>query len=147
MIAPRPQPNRIRNPRQARGATQARIASASRSRYGTVVRVSAILGGVLAMLMFYVMLTSNLTGLTYAVSKAELKREALQEGNLRLDDRIAALTSDDRLAAIAARLGMEPPQHFAMVRAAEPKAAPAPPRFALLSSLAGLLMPPAARVR
>ncbi len=147
MVAPKPQPPRIRNPRTARTATAARIAHNSRSRYGAIVRVSLGLGGVLAMLLCYVTLTSNLTGLTYAVAKAESQREHLQEGNLRLEDRIAALTSDDRLAAIAARYGMVPPKHFAMVTIAAPAAVAPPAHFAFLSSLAGLLMPAAARGR
>ena len=40
---------------------------------------------------------------------------------MRLDDRIAALRSDERLAALAARLGMREPQRFAVVRLAAPQ--------------------------
>jgi hypothetical protein len=91
--------------------------------------------------MTYVVLTSNLTGLSYAVAKASAKREALQEETIRLDDRIAALRSDDRLSALAARMGMREPQSFAVVRIEPPHAARVRPRFAALSSLAGFFAP------
>jgi len=89
------------------------------------------------------MLTSNLTGLTYAVSKAQLSRETLQEDNQRLDDKIAALRSDDRLSVLAARLGMREPQRFALVKLGTPAIADARPHLAVLSSLAGFFMPAA----
>jgi hypothetical protein len=91
--------------------------------------------------MAYVMLTSNLTGLSYAVAKASAHRQALQEETMRLDDRIAALRSDDRLAALAARLGMREPQVLAVVRIAPPRVARVRSRFPMLSSLAGFLVP------
>jgi hypothetical protein len=91
--------------------------------------------------MSYVVLTSSLTGLSYAVSKARTQREALQEETMRLDDRIAALRSDDRLATLAARMGMRDPQRFAVVRIDPPRVARVRPRFPVLSSLAGFFMP------
>ena len=112
MVAPRlvERPPRLRNPRTVRAATQRRIVRKSRARYTGVGRVFTGLIGVLVLLMGYVVLTSSLTGLSYAVATARADREALQEETMRLDDRIAALRSDDRLAAIAARLGMREPQ-------------------------------------
>ncbi|MGA8385903.1 MAG: hypothetical protein WB687_11475 [Candidatus Cybelea sp.] len=114
---------------------------ASRARYATLVRMLAVLLCVLAFLMGYVVLTSSRTGLSYAVARAAAQREALQEETMRLDDRIAALRSDDRLAELAARLGMRPPQRFAVVREDEPRIARAGSHFRLLSSLAGFLVP------
>lgn len=114
---------------------------ASRARYATLARVFAVLLCVLSFLMGYVVLTSSLTGLSYAVARAATQREALQEETMRLDDRIAALRSDDRLAALAARLGMREPQRFAVVREEEPRVARAGSHFPLLSSLAGFLVP------
>ncbi|MGA9017314.1 MAG: hypothetical protein WB438_00045 [Candidatus Cybelea sp.] len=114
---------------------------ASRARYATLVRMLAVLLCVLAFLMGYVVLTSSRTGLSYAVARAAAQREALQEETMRLDDRIAALRSDDRLSELAARLGMGPPQRFAVVREDEPRIARAGSHFRLLSSLAGFLVP------
>ena len=114
---------------------------ASRARYTTLVRMLGVLLCILAFLMGYVVLTSSRTGLSYAVARAAAQREALQEETMRLDDRIAALRSDDRLAELAARLGMRQPQRFAVVREDEPRIARAGSHFRLLSSLAGFLVP------
>ena len=143
MIAHKLQQPRIPNPRSSRAATTSRIARTERERYTGIVRVTIGLGSLLALLMLYVMLTSNLTGLTYAVSNAQHKRVALQEEGQRLDDQIAALRSDDRLSGVAARLGMREPQRFALVKLGTPAVADARPHLAVLSSLAGFLMPPA----
>lgn len=142
MIQPRyfEQPSRIRNPRSARAATQRRMVVKHRARYTGVARV--FLGAVvlLAFLMVYVVLTSNMTRLTYAVAHARTQREALAAETMRLDDKIAALRSDDRLAALAAKRGMREAQQFAVVKL--PVQAPQDRhRLAVLSSLAGLFMP------
>jgi cell division protein FtsB len=117
----------------------------SRARYIGVTRVFAALSCVLFLLMIYVLLTASLTGLSYAVAKAQAQREALQEETMRLDDRIAALRSDDRLAALAARLGMRDPQQFAVVRVETPRLARVVPRLPMLSSLAGFFAPAVTR--
>jgi cell division protein FtsB len=136
---------RIGNPRAVRAATQRRKARKARARYFGVTRTLAMLTVVLVLLMSYVVLTSSLTGLSYAVVKAQANREALQEETMRLDDRIAALRSDDRLSALAARLGMTEPAHLAVVRIAVPRVARAKPSFPVLSSLAGFFAPAVAR--
>lgn len=132
---------RIPNPRSARTATERRIVRSTRARYAGVARVSVALSAVLALLMGYVMLTSNLTGLSYAVARASTQREELAEETMRLDDRIAALRSDDRLAALASRLGMREPQALAVVRIAPPRIVRVASRFPMLSSLAGFFLP------
>ncbi len=143
MVAPRlvERSPRIRNPRTVRAATQRRIVRKSRARYAGVGRVFIALTGILFLLMSYVLLTSSLTGLSYAVATARADREALQEETMRLDDRIAALRSDDRLAAIAARLGMREPQTLAVVRIQPPRIARVRPGFPVFSSLAGFFVP------
>jgi len=140
-------PARVRNPRVARAATQRRIIRKSRARYSNITRVSAAIGGLLFTFMMYVLLTSSLTGLSYAVAKAERQREAAQEESMRLDDRITALRSDDRLSALAARLKMIEPERFAVIRLSRPQIALDRPRVALLSSLAGFFVPAVARQR
>lgn len=143
MVAPRllERPSRIANPRRVRAATQRRLVRKSRARYYGVTRVLVALTCVLMLLMGYVVLTSSLTGSSYAVAKAQAQREALEEETMRLDDRIAALRSDDRLAELAARMGMREPQTFAVVRIAPPRVARLRPRFPMLSSLAGFFVP------
>ncbi len=112
--APQPKP-RIPNPRTARNATQKRIVKTHRARYGALVRVGAVLALVLTGLMAYVMLTSNVTSLTYAVAKAHHERDLLQQQTARLDDQIATARSDERLATMARKLKMSDPQLFAVV--------------------------------
>ena len=147
MVHPRllERPKRIANPRTARAATHRRIDKKSRARYAGLLRVSGVLFIVLAFLMAYVVLTSSLTGLAYAVASARHERAELQAETMRLDDRIAALRSDDRLAALAARLGMTEPQQFAVVTL--PRASARKENVAAFSSLAGLFMPAVARPR
>ncbi|HTU81707.1 MAG TPA: hypothetical protein VMF61_06235 [Candidatus Acidoferrales bacterium] len=144
MIQPRSleRPERIRNPRSARGATHRRIVKKSRARYAAIVRLSGVLGVLLVVLMSYVVLTSSLTGLSYAVANAKHERETLEEESMRLDDRIAALRSDDRLAALAARLGMREPQSIAVVHLpVEQHVVQSPEHMAVISSLTGFFTP------
>ena len=70
--------------------------------------------------MSYVMLTSNLTGLTYAVSQRASQARSAAGGDDAARRPNRALRSDERLAAIAARLGMHEPQRFAVIRIAAP---------------------------
>jgi hypothetical protein len=143
MVEPRQidQRKRISHPRTVRAATERRKGRKSRARYVGLTRMLVLLGGVMALLMGYVVLTSSLTGLSYAVATARTSREALQEETMRLDDRIAALRSDERLSQLAARLGMSDPQRFAVVTIEVPRVARVRSRFPVLSSLAGFFVP------
>lgn len=143
MLAPRflERPPRIANPRTVRAATHRRILRSSRARYAGVTRTLGALTSVLVLLMSYVVLTSSLTGSSYAVAKARAQREALQEETMRLDDRIAALRSDERLAELAARMGMREPQAFAVVTILAPRVARTDPKLPMLSSIAGFFAP------
>jgi cell division protein FtsL len=107
---------RIRNPRSARTATQTRIVKNTRARYGSITRIVAVLGIALFGMMSYILLLSNATSLSYAVAKAQRERDELQEQTARLDDRIAQMSSEERLASIAAKLKMVDPKTFAIVR-------------------------------
>jgi uncharacterized membrane protein YgcG len=84
--------------------------------------------------MFYVMLMANLTSLNYAVSRADRQRASLQAETARLEDRLAALRSDDRLSKMATQLRMREPAQFAMVTL--PPAQPQGRSRLFLSSLA-----------
>ncbi len=105
-------PARVRNLRTARSATQRRMVRNRRSRYAAVTWITLGVTLALAVLLLYVQLTSSITALSYAVDRAHEQRTDLQMQDARFDDEIASLTSDDRLASVAARLGMVQPTQF-----------------------------------
>jgi len=88
--------------------------------------------------MGYVTLVARLTGLSYAVAHAEHQRAALQAQTAHLDDQLAALRSDDRLARLAAALHMQAPAQFAIVALPAPIRRPERERVAFLSTLTAL---------
>jgi hypothetical protein len=88
--------------------------------------------------MLYVTLTARLTSLNYAVARAERERAQLQAETARLDDRVAALRSDDRLARVAAQLHMSDPQQFALVTLPPPVTHQDRSHLAFLADLANL---------
>ncbi len=98
----------------------------------------AILTVTLFGVMLYVTLTARLTSLNYAVARAERDRAALQSETARLDDRLAALKSDDRLARVAATLHMQDPAQFAMVSLPVQRMEPVRSRLAFFAGIAGL---------
>jgi len=132
---------RITNPRRARTATHSRIVKNHRARYEGIVRVGAVLGIVLAGLLAYVMLISNITSTSYALAKAQHQREILQEQTARLDEQLAKMHSDERLAGIASKLGMKEAQTFAVIQLSPPLASA--PRYPMFDSIASLFGAPA----
>ncbi len=135
--APRDEKPRV-TVRTARNATQRRMSRAARARYSSLMQFCAGLAVLLCGVMLYVMLTARLTSLNYAVGKAERDRTALQSQTARLDDELASLRSDDRLARVAAKLHMQDPAQFAMVLLPAPERERAPSRLAFFAGLAGL---------
>jgi len=87
---------------------------------GSSGRVLGALAAVLAPVMLYVMLTSNLTSLNFALTAAENQRAQLQQDVQRQDDQIAHLQSRERLAQVAAKLGMRDPVRYEVI-SLEPK--------------------------
>ncbi|MGZ3563179.1 MAG: hypothetical protein ACXVAS_15220 [Vulcanimicrobiaceae bacterium] len=130
---------RIPNVRTAKNATQRRRVRAARARYAGMSRFCVVLAGVLTLVMVYVMLMAHLTSMNYALAKAQRERTALQAESMRLDDRLARLRSEDRLAAIAVKLGMHDPQQFALVKLPPPAAQRDRSHLALFTSVAGWL--------
>ena len=90
------------------------------AQYGSCARIVGALCGVLAPVMIYVMLTSNLTSMNYALAAAETQRTQMQQDLQRLDDRIAHLESRERLAQVAAKLGMRDPSRYEVVTLTPP---------------------------
>ncbi len=131
IAVPRPRP---RNTRRAHTAAQDRRKRNNSARYTSLVRAGVVILVLFGLVFAYVTLTSSLTGYNYALSRAQAKREALIEETTRLDDQLAALRSQERLAGIAARLGMHEPQRFALVPLA-PAQTDTSPRVAFLRVL------------
>jgi len=141
MIAQRqlqPEP-RVRNVRTARAASQTRRKKSAQQRYHHLGRFVFCLSAVVVLLVGYVMLMANLTSLNYSVARAEKDRVALQDQTARLDDRIASLRSQERLAAIANKLGMRDAQAYAIVQLPQPAKPVVTSRLAVLSTLGGWL--------
>jgi hypothetical protein len=129
---------KLTNVRTARNATQRRVSRAARSRYAALLRFCGVLAVGLTLVMIYVTLTARLTSLNYAVARAERERARLQGETARLDDQLAALRSDDRLARVAAQLHMSDPQQFALVKLPPPVRQEDRSHLAFLSGLANL---------
>jgi cell division protein FtsL len=106
---------RIRNARVARAATQRRIVTQQRSRYAAMRTVTLCVASVMLVMLAEVLLTANITALSYSVDRARAEQTSLEMQTARLDDQIAGLTSDDRLAAVASKLGMVQPQRFVRI--------------------------------
>lgn len=92
-----------------------RRARTSRLQHAALGRIMLTAFGLTAVVMTYVMLTAMLTRTNYQVVRAERERIALQDETLQMDDRLARLRSRDRLAALAARLGMQDASAYAVV--------------------------------
>lgn len=125
---------------RVRQATQQRTVRNSRRRYAGVTQILVWLGCGLVVVMLYVMLTANLTRLTYATGKVEHQRNVLLEQTGRFDDRLAGLRSEERLSAAAAKLGMRDPSLFAVVHV-PPAAREDRAHVAFLSSLVDWFAP------
>ncbi|MBC5829247.1 MAG: hypothetical protein GIW98_03515 [Candidatus Eremiobacteraeota bacterium] len=131
---------RISQVRTNKNASERRRKTTRRLRYAHLTRFTCVLVIVLLTLMSYLGLMANLTGINYAVARAAAERAVLQDQTLRLDDRLSQLRSHERLAQIAARLGMRDPAFYAIVRLPDPPIRQTvPPRLAFLSTVAGWL--------
>lgn len=114
-------------PRQTERVTIAarrRVRRTRRRVHGPAFAMIALAVLVLVPLLGYVTLTSNLTSLSYARSRAERERTALMDDSQRLDDKIARLTSSERLSQLAAQLKMHDPHVYAVVSLPQPKVQP-----------------------
>jgi cell division protein FtsL len=140
MVAPERLPSRprITNVRTAKNASQRRRSHTVRSRYASLRRFSGGLLVVLALVMAYVMLMANLTSLNYKYARAQRQRTELQTQEMRLDNQLATMRSDERLARVAAKLGMQDPQQFAIVQLPVRHGERDSAHLAVLSAISGL---------
>lgn len=136
MIQPKAAPQKEpRRQAPARDASRRRVRRSRLRGYGMVGRIAAVLGVVLVCTISYVMLMANLTSLNYALARETEHKLALQDETARLDDQIAHLLSRDRLADVAARLGMHDAQAFSVVDLPRPVNSPPPNGIAFLGAL------------
>lgn len=138
MIAPKAVPRPAAVPRRiarARDASRRRARRTQMRGYAHLGRIVAALFVVLVPVMGYVVLTTNLTGMNYALAHATQEKLALQEETMRLEDEIAHLRSRDRLSDVAASLKMHDPRLYAVVDVPVPSATPPANGLALLESL------------
>ncbi|MDQ6931813.1 MAG: hypothetical protein M3160_01415 [Candidatus Eremiobacteraeota bacterium] len=131
---------RISAMRTSKNASERRRKTTTRMRYAHLTRFTCALIVVLLTLMGYLALMAKLTSMNYAVARAAHERAMLQDQTLRLDDRLSQLRSHERLAQIAARLGMHDPVSYAIVHLpGAPARDTMRPRLAFLSTVAGWL--------
>jgi cell division protein FtsL len=121
--------------RAGRTASELRHGRNRRMRYAGVRWITVITTLVTLCVIGYLALLSNVTRMHYEATRIELRRAALQEETQRLDNEIARLSSRDRLATLAARLGMKEAASFSVVNLPAPKAPSQ--RLSLLSSITG----------
>jgi len=127
-------PRQVVAPRSRAGSRAGRTAAEQRRertaalRNRTLVRIVAGLFVATIGVVTYLALMANVTRLDYEISKAGREQTRLVEEGIRLDDQIARLESRDRLARIAAQLGMRDAQAFTVATLpAPPRTVPAPP--------------------
>jgi hypothetical protein len=131
-IAPEPE----RQVERVRVATRRRFRRAQRRGYVAFFRISGCVAVLVLPVLLYVMLTANLTSLNYRLAHVQARKTALLAETMRQEDRIAKLESRDRLAAIAARLGMRDPQLYGVAELpAPPPPRPVPQGIALLGAV------------
>ena len=136
MIAPREIPQQ--QPRKAaiaRDASRRRVRRTRLRAYTMLGRIAAVVAIGFALTFSWVMLMANLTGLNYALGRESATRLGLIDETTRLDDQIAHLRSRDRLADVAARLGMHDPQTYAVVQLPRAVVSPPPNGIAFLGAL------------
>ncbi len=130
-VAPPRQVERVRS------ATRRRSRRARRRMHAPVQLVIAIAVVLSLPLIGYVWLTANVTSMSYALARTERQKIALVEDAQRADDKIARLTSPDRLAALAGTLKMHDPNVYAVVTLPTVKPRPRPTGIAFFATWFG----------
>jgi hypothetical protein len=108
-IGPRP------GTRAGRTAARVRRSRTRRERYRGIRRILGTVGTLTICVVVYLALAANVMRLNYALGKEVQARARLADETTRLDDQIARLESRERLARVAAALGMHEPRSFAAV--------------------------------
>jgi sensor histidine kinase regulating citrate/malate metabolism len=108
------EPRRPRT-RAARGAAERRRARTKRLRYVVSARIACVVGVLTLAVVSYLALMGNIERMNYELGHAEAERAKLLAQSVELDDTLARLRSRERLARIAAQLGMRDSASFAEI--------------------------------
>ncbi|HTV74295.1 MAG TPA: hypothetical protein VME66_11380 [Candidatus Acidoferrales bacterium] len=114
--------------RAGRTAVTRRRSAGVRKRYRRLTAVCLSICLVTGLVMVWLLLVASITRTSYELSRVNRERAALQDQTTRLDDTIARLESRDRLAVVAAGLGMTDPRTFAIVQLPQTARPSAPAR-------------------
>lgn len=115
-----------RHVERVRRATKRRVRSTRARVHRPVLAVLTLAVLALMPLLGYVKLTSDLTSMNYALASTERDRTLLLDDSQRLEDKIARLKSQERLAQLATQLKMHDPRVYAIVQLPVPKVQPKP---------------------
>ncbi len=118
--APRPRSGT----RAGRGAVNGRRAHGRRARYAGVARIVATLALLTLVVCAYLGLMANVTRMSYELTRNAQTRAQLVDETTRLDERLQALESRERLARIAKDLGMTESATLTVARLPQPQEAP-----------------------
>jgi hypothetical protein len=132
---PEPAPRRRGGTRAGRSAVGRRREQRRRARYAPLGRIAAAVFASTFVIVAYLALLANVTRLNYELSKSARFRAGLVDQSVRLEDQIARLESRERLARLAAKLGMHEAATFAEVALPAQAQPPEPRGIALLSWL------------
>jgi cell division protein FtsL len=116
---PLPYPDEIPSPRTGtragRAAVRRRRGIRKRNRYLLLGRIVVTVSVLTVTIGLYLALMANVTRMNYTLSENAQTEATLTDQSARLADEISRLGSRERLAVIAARLGMHESQRFAEV--------------------------------
>ncbi len=97
-----------------------------------MTRIAVTTVGLTLAIVVYLSLMANVTRMNYDLSRSVRVKTQLVDESSRLDDKIARLSSRERLAQLAAKLHMQQPQTFAQVTLPQEHVAAAPRGLAFL---------------
>jgi ABC-type Fe3+ transport system permease subunit len=104
-------------------------------RYAMTVRIAAIAGTLTACVVVYLALMGNVERMNYELARVDRERAALVEKSTQLDDTLARLRSRERLARVAASLGMRESTTFVSISLPADRPKPEPGGLAFLAKL------------
>ena len=119
-----PQPRPRAGSRAGRTAVEGRREMRRRARYAFLVRTVTAVFAVTLVVVAYLGLMANVTRMSYELTRNAQTRAKLIDETTRLDERLEALESHERLAQIAKSLGMKESAALTVARLPQSPTAP-----------------------